>query len=126
MELSSLVPKMRQKAIDLPSAEKAGSESPTQKRPDDGGGCSLVHPPSGMQCVTLRVKSVLTSTSRIRLPLQCEGRQLRWKATLVPSGDHAGCLSLQPFGGWVIWRMWLPLGYIVKMALLVLGWAGSK
>src|SRR5215218_4219430 len=119
MELSSLVPMMRQKAIDLPSAEKAGSESPTQKRPDDGGGFSLVHPPSGMQCVTLRVSPVLTSTSRIRLPLQCEGRQLRLKAILVPSGDHAGKSSLKPFGGWVIWRMWVPSGYIVKIALLV-------
>src|SRR5215203_7487052 len=75
-----------------------------------------------MQCVTERVKPVLTSTTRIRLPLQCERSRggyrshPRWKATLVPSGDHAGEPSSQPFGGWVIWRMWLPLGYIVKMA----------
>src|SRR5918994_3709890 len=69
-----------------------------------------------MQCVTLRVTPVLTSTTRIRLPWQCERRHPRWKATLVPSGDHAGEPSLQPSGGWVIWRMWLPLGYIVKMA----------
>src|SRR5215217_434744 len=69
-----------------------------------------------MQCVTERVKPVLTSTTRIRLPWQCERRHPRWKATLVPSGDHAGEPSLQPSGGWVIWRMWLPLGYIVKMA----------
>src|SRR5215210_5749699 len=69
-----------------------------------------------MQCVTLRVKLLLTSTTRIRLPEQCEGRHRRLKATLVPSGDHAGEPSFQPSGGWVIWRMWLPLGYIVKMA----------
>src|SRR5215216_5599295 len=122
MELSSLVPMMRQKAIDLPSAEKAGSESPTQKRPDVGGGFSLVHPPSGMQCVTLRVSPVLTSTTMIRLPWQCERnrfgyrRHRRSKATLVPSGEKAGEPSIQPSGGWVIWRMWLPLGYIVEMA----------
>src|SRR5215213_461378 len=86
MELSSLVPMTRRKAIDLPSGEKVGWESPTQYGADDGGGCSLVHPPSGMQCVTLRVSPVLTSTTRIRLPSQCEEwRQLRWKATLVPS-----------------------------------------
>jgi hypothetical protein len=82
----------------------------------------LVHPRLGMQCVTERVKPVLTSTTRIRLPLQCERSRggyrshPRWKATLVPSGDHAGEPSIQPFGGWVIWRMWLPLGYIVIMA----------
>src|SRR5829696_2331804 len=72
-----------------------------------------------MQCVTLRVTPVLTSTTRIRLPWQCERRHQRWKATFVPSGDHAGEPSLKPSGGWVIWWMWVPLGYIVKMALLV-------
>src|SRR5215218_977909 len=72
-----------------------------------------------MQCVTLRVKPVLTSTTRIRLPKQCEGRHRRWKATFFPSGAHAGESSPQRAGGWVIWRMWLPLGYIVKMVLLV-------
>src|SRR5215207_3879459 len=69
-----------------------------------------------MQCVTERVKPVLRSTTMIRLPWQCEGRHPRWKATFVQSGDHAGEPSSQPSGGWVIWRMWLPLGYIVKMA----------
>src|SRR5215203_1182869 len=75
-----------------------------------------------MQCVTERVSPVLTSTTMIRLPWQCERnrfgyrRHRRSKATLVPSGDHAGEPSIQPSGGWVIWRMWLPLGYIVEMA----------
>src|ERR687898_2598813 len=75
-----------------------------------------------MQCVTLRVSPVLTSTTRIRLPWQCERSRCgyrthpRWKATFVPSGEKAGESSRQPSGGWVIWRMWLPLGYIVKMA----------
>src|SRR5215218_9763096 len=75
-----------------------------------------------MQCVTLRVSPVLTSTTMIRLPWQCERnrfgyrRHRRSKATLVPSGEKAGEPSIQPSGGWVIWRMWLPLGYIVEMA----------
>src|SRR5215204_2471476 len=105
MELSSSEPVMRRKAIDLPSGEKAGSESWGQQL-------------SGLQCVTLRVSPVLTSTTMIRFSLQWKRLHRRWKATVVPSGDHTGELSLKPSGGWVIWRMWLPLGYIVKMALL--------
>jgi hypothetical protein len=48
----------------------------------------------------------------------------RSKAILFPSGDHAGTLSLQPVGGWVIWRTWLPSGFITKSAPLV--WAALK
>ena len=59
-------------------------------------------------------------------PEQCEGRQLRWKGDLHPIGGPRRVSVAPALGGWVIWRMWVPLGYIVKMALLVLGWAGSK
>ena len=44
---------------------------------------------------------------------------VRMKATFVPSGDHDGCSSFQPLGGWAIWLTWLPSGFIAKIAALV-------
>src|SRR5215218_1373638 len=52
-------------------------------------------------------------------PLAMRGATPAMEGDLLPIGGPRRSPIPQRAGGWVIWRMWLPLGYIVKMVLLV-------